>query len=173
MSVDLTEYKQIENSNYYINKEGLVFNTKSQKYLVVKSNGSVNLSINKKSKTFGIKKILSELFSNIDFNEYKQIHTSFHYVNKKGEIVNKYNENVKPRNVNGYFMVSICKNKQKKDLYIHRIVAELYLPNPDNLPEVHHKDNDKSNNNIDNLQWTTKSMNCRMSSKTKNSGLPR
>ena len=109
----------------------------------------------------------------INLEEYKQIPNSFHYVNKKGEILNKFNKKVKPRNVNGYFALSVCKNKQKKELYIHRIVAELFLPNPYNLPEVHHKNNDKSNNNVDNLEWTTKSMNCRMSSKTKKSGLPR
>lgn len=173
MSVDLTDYKQIEDSHYYINIKGEVFNKKTQKYLKTKSNGSVEISINEKSKTFGIKKLISKLFSNIDFNEYTQIEDSNHFINNKGEVVNKFNEKVKPRNCNGYLMVDINTNKKHKTLYIHRVVAQIFLPNPENLPEVHHKDNNKSNNHLDNLEWTTKSMNCRMSSKKKKSGLPR
>lgn len=43
--------------------------------------------------------------------------------------------------------------------YYHRIVANLFIPNPDNLPEVNHIDGDKSNNSVDNLEWCTKAYN--------------
>ena len=38
---------------------------------------------------------------------------------------------------------------------MHRLVATAFIPNPDNLPEVNHKDKNKSNNHIDNLEWTS------------------
>lgn len=44
---------------------------------------------------------------------------------------------------------------------VHRLVAMAFLPNPDNLPEVHHKDHDKENNKLSNLEWVTKSKNVR------------
>ena len=45
--------------------------------------------------------------------------------------------------------------KKGKMLYSHRLVAEYFLPNPNNLTIVHHKDENKLNNKVDNLEWTT------------------
>jgi hypothetical protein len=42
-----------------------------------------------------------------------------------------------------------------KNQYIHRLVAEAWLPNPESKPSVNHKDGDKSNNHFDNLEWMT------------------
>ena len=58
-------------------------------------------------------------------------------------------------NGTGYFIVCLYKNKTHKYYLIHRLVALTFLPNPDNLPCVNHKDEDKSNNRVDNLEWCT------------------
>lgn len=60
----------------------------------------------------------------------------------------------------GYLFVNLYKNGKRKPRTIHRLVAKAFIPNPDNLPEVNHKDEDKTNNNVENLEWCTKSHNC-------------
>lgn len=55
----------------------------------------------------------------------------------------------------GYLRVCLCKGQEKKNFFIHRLVAEAYLPNPNNLPEVNHKDENKLNNCVENLEWLT------------------
>ena len=47
---------------------------------------------------------------------------------------------------NGYLQVGLSKNGEYKMCYVHRLIAETFLPNPENLPEVNHKDEDKTNN---------------------------
>ena len=75
---------------------------------------------------------------------------------------------LQPRpNKKGYLRVCLSKNKKKKDLYVHRLVAEAFIPNPENLPEVNHKDGDKTNNNDWNLEWTTHKNNQQHASETK------
>lgn len=59
----------------------------------------------------------------------------------------------------GYKFVSLHKNGIKRTLSIHRLVAITFLPNNDNLPEVNHKDGNKLNNHISNLEWCTRSQN--------------
>lgn len=66
-------------------------------------------------------------------------------------------------NGNGYLQVLLCKNGKVKSYRIHRLVAEAYIPNTDNLPDVDHIDNDKTHNYVNNLQWTTHRDNCRKS----------
>jgi len=56
---------------------------------------------------------------------------------------------------NGYAKVSVCKNGRKKQLILHRLIATLFIPNPQRLPEVNHKDEDKTNNRANNLEWMT------------------
>ena len=58
-----------------------------------------------------------------------------------------------PKTNKGYIQVGWCKNGIRNGLKVHRIVAQAFLPNPDNLPQVNHKDEDKTNNNVDNLEW--------------------
>lgn len=54
----------------------------------------------------------------------------------------------------GYSFVNLSKDGKYKTFYIHRLVAEAYLPNPEGLPQVGHKDGSRDNNDISNLYWT-------------------
>lgn len=59
----------------------------------------------------------------------------------------------------GYVQVELWMNNKSKSYNVHRLVAEAFIPNPDNLPEVNHKDCVRSNNNVSNLEWCTNSYN--------------
>lgn len=59
----------------------------------------------------------------------------------------------------GYYKVELYKDKISKVFWIHRLVAQTFLPNPDNKPQVNHKDGNKLNNILSNLEWVTVSEN--------------
>jgi hypothetical protein len=62
-------------------------------------------------------------------------------------------------NGRGYLHVGVLKNGKRKNLRIHRSVAVIFIPNPENKPQVNHIDGVKTNNRIDNLEWNTASEN--------------
>ena len=62
-------------------------------------------------------------------------------------------------NSKGYYKVELRKEKIGKRYYIHRMVAEAFLPNPNNKTEVNHRDSNPSNNHISNLEWVSSSEN--------------
>lgn len=70
-------------------------------------------------------------------------------------------------NKNGYFYVSLHKEGKKKSLLVHRLVASAFLANPLNLEQVNHKNGNKQNNNVSNLEWVTAQENCIHAVKTK------
>ena len=59
----------------------------------------------------------------------------------------------------GYQAVELCVDNHRYTVGVHRLVALAFIPNPDNKPEVNHKDRNRSNNNVDNLEWVTASEN--------------
>ena len=59
------------------------------------------------------------------------------------------------RGKKGYLQVTLCKNNKTKLFNIHRLVAEAFIPNPDNLPQINHKDENKENNRVENLGFCT------------------
>lgn len=98
-----------------------------------------------------------ELFKNI--KEYP-----YYWISPSGQIWNnRTHRMIKPsQKPNGYYQVNLeCLDGRRKKEYIHRLVALTYLDNPNGYPEVHHKDNNPTNNDVSNLQWVTRSENCR------------
>ena len=97
-----------------------------------------------------------------------------YYASEEGEIFttlkqgcrNRYDlsKRTEPRKLNvrytkhGYGRVYMRRESTNKreDVYIHRIIAELFIPNPNNLPEVNHLDNDRVNNKVTNLEWVSR-----------------
>ena len=59
----------------------------------------------------------------------------------------------------GYLQYALSKSGRRKKYYAHRLVAQAFIPNPDNLPEVNHKDGNKANNHVSNLEWVSKADN--------------
>lgn len=71
----------------------------------------------------------------------------------KGHVLKQY------RGMGGYLFVSFKVNRIVVNRKVHRLVAQTFIPNPGNLPEVNHKDCNRTNNNIDNLEWCSHSYN--------------
>lgn len=59
----------------------------------------------------------------------------------------------------GYLNVNLHNEGKNKNFLVHRLVASAFLENPGNFPEVNHKDEDKKNNSVDNLEWCTRAYN--------------
>ena len=66
---------------------------------------------------------------------------------------------LKKKNTLGYMTAMLWDNKVRKDAKVHRLVAEAFIPNPDNLPIINHKDENPSNNCVENLEWCTQQYN--------------
>lgn len=70
--------------------------------------------------------------------------------NHKGKVLSKLKNNG-----NGYLISCLCKEGKQTNHYKHRLVAEAFIPNPENKPAVNHIDADRSNNKVDNLEWVS------------------
>ena len=85
-------------------------------------------------------------------------------ITKDGRVWSKYcNRFIKPSKIdrnNEYQKIGLKENGKRTHINIHRLVALVFIPNPDNLPYIDHIDRDKSNNSISNLRWVTHSQNC-------------
>lgn len=87
------------------------------------------------------------------FNDY--------YATEDGKIYsgksNKYLSTRKSKR--GYLLVNLSIDGKCKTFSVHSLIAKAYIPNPDNLPEINHKDGNKENNTVSNLEWCTSSQN--------------
>lgn len=79
--------------------------------------------------------------------------------------INSYGERARgvmktpSNNGHGYLFVCLCKNGQTKRFYIHRLVGMMFIPNPPKLPQINHKNEIKSDNRVENLEWCTQQYN--------------
>lgn len=90
---------------------------------------------------------------------------SYKYDKVNGKLMKPY------KNTKGYLQIDLSLDGRKRQnrvhLAVHRLVANAFIPNPDNLPQVNHKDEDKTNNHVDNLEWCTNEYNARYGTKSK------
>ena len=85
--------------------------------------------------------------------ERKVRHSEGGWKNWKERIIKPYKGN------HGYLMLGLSNDGHRKAFTIHRLVALAFISNPDNKAEVNHKDGDKTNNLLENLEWNTPSEN--------------
>ena len=106
---------------------------------------------------------VSNLGNDRSLDRIKNQFNGYYYSNRiyKGKIL-------KPAiSKNGYLRVLLQANGIKKNCCIHRLVAETFIPNIDNLPIINHKDENKLNNQVDNLEWCTQSYNINYGNRNK------
>ena len=81
-------------------------------------------------------------------------------VNENGEVYSiKRNKILKQYEKKNYLGVYLYQDNKRKFRLAHRLVANAFIPNPNNLPQINHKDENSKNNNVENLEWCTQKYN--------------
>ena len=88
-------------------------------------------------------------------------YTGLYQISTLGNIKNTRSGNLlRPQNARGYLRVKLHKHGEFDNIPVHRLVAQAFIPNPENKPQVNHIDEDKTNNTVDNLEWVTAKETC-------------
>ena len=97
-----------------------------------------------------------------------------YFINRNGEILSKkrYKEGriIKSRinETHGYYCIGLQKDKKQKSMFLHRLLALTFIPNPENLPHVDHRDRIITNNKLENLRWVSRALNMQNATRSKN-----
>ncbi len=88
-------------------------------------------------------------------------------VSEDGIVINnrtgrKLKQSIRHSRSSAYKQVFLYNSNGRKTMLVHRLVALAFIPNPDNLPQVNHVDENTMNNSADNLEWCTAKYNCTM-----------
>jgi hypothetical protein len=89
-------------------------------------------------------------------------YVNLYKINRNGEIYSCYYSKIMTPQINesGYYFVNLIgSDKKRHKSLIHRLLAFQFLENPDNLPEIDHKDRNKTNNSLENLRWVSRATN--------------
>lgn len=162
--------KEIKNCpSYYIRRDGTVYSSKTG--LILKTHKKYNkdyvyIGCRKNKHEYSIQMLLEEYYPNDIPEGFEPIpgYNNSYYINRKGEILsvglNKNNRRVSKYLTPqigpcGYYIVGLMKDNKVSYPRLHRLVALTFIPNPNNYPQVNHKDENKANNAADNLEWCT------------------
>lgn len=173
-TINLFDYVPIigYEDRYIINKYGKIYSLYSNKfissYMYKGKTKVVDLCKNNKYTTYRISMLVTAMFpkdfsnklvSFIELKNYKD-----YYINKYGTIIHlvRFLNIVidavilkHSKDYNGYHIVNLYSNKKRTTVKVHRLVAETFIPNINNYPQINHKDENKDNNSVDNLEWCT------------------
>lgn len=105
---------------------------------------------------------------------WKQYKDTNYEVSNLGNVRNiKTKRVLKPcKTPDGYFEVYLHKDGKRKYKLVHRLVAEVFIPNHQNLPQINHRDEDKTNNTVENLEWCTAEYNLNYGTRIKKLSKP-
>ena len=145
---------------YLITRDGRVWSTKTNKWKSIDSTGCTLLATAPQQYVRqSVKILVSKLFVEPEIygsGRYVYIMNNRYLISRDGEVYDCSAGEFRAINiVKQYAYVFICD----KSVLLHRLVASTFIPNPNNYPEVNHKDGNKLNNSVDNLEWCTRSMN--------------
>lgn len=169
--------KTILNTTYTVSDQGVVKNNKGRiiKPQVTGSNKTfIIFDINKKTVCFRLEKLLHDYFGieqkieefvqDLPDELWKSVlnFEGLYLISNCGRVkaINfnneKHSQLIKPSvSKKGYLRVRINKNNKRYTLNVHRMVATAFIPNPENKPQINHRDGNKKNNFFDNLEWAT------------------
>lgn len=94
---------------------------------------------------------MCEIF--LDVEGYETLYEISNLGNVRNKTSGRLLKPKKSKTHKGYLSITLSKNGIHKGYLIHRLVAKAFIPNPNNLPQVNHKDCNRANNNVDNLEW--------------------